>query len=231
MPLAQFLADCLFFFFNFYCYSILGRLSVTFPTTYKQIGPFWCWFLGGCFCLFSRSLWVSPVNSPVSLGVSPVSSTPTGFISQRFWGFISLHWNPGLCDLSSSLVVPPSLSACKCATTPSTSCPLTHRGPLAATLLPISAPPTSLDECFFFNSLVVRLPYSSIFWQFWLFCVSKFLVLLLVVQGGKVYLTSPPSYLEVHLLLTLDLFPLIEPLVVTLSPLGLPRIISPSQDL
>ena len=45
--------------------------------------------------------------------------------------------------------------------------------PLAAALprvlstrLPISTPPTSLDECFFFNSLVVRLPYSSIFGQF-----------------------------------------------------------------
>ena len=35
--------------------------------------------------------------------------------------------------------------------------------------LPISAPPTRLDECFFFNSLVVRLPYSLTFWQFWLF--------------------------------------------------------------
>ena len=34
--------------------------------------------------------------------------------------------------------------------------------------LPNSAPPTGLDECFFFNSLVVRLPYSLIFWQFWL---------------------------------------------------------------
>ena len=34
--------------------------------------------------------------------------------------------------------------------------------------LPVSAPPTSLDECFF-NSLVVRFSYSSIFWQFWLF--------------------------------------------------------------
>ena len=32
--------------------------------------------------------------------------------------------------------------------------------------LPVSAPPTSLNECFFFNSLVVRLPYISIFSQF-----------------------------------------------------------------
>ena len=41
--------------------------------------------------------------------------------------------------------------------------------------LPVSAPPTGLEECFFFNSLVVRLPYSSIFCQFWLFFVFKLL--------------------------------------------------------
>ena len=40
-------------------------------------------------------------------------------------------------------------------------------GPAMATgvlsaLVPISAPPTGLDECFFFISLVVGLPYSSI---------------------------------------------------------------------
>ena len=29
--------------------------------------------------------------------------------------------------------------------------------------LPVSAPPTSRDVCFFFNSCVVRLPYGSIF--------------------------------------------------------------------
>ena len=35
--------------------------------------------------------------------------------------------------------------------------------------LPVFTPPTGLDDCFFFNSLVVRLPCSLIFWQFWLF--------------------------------------------------------------
>ena len=53
--------------------------------------------------------------------------------------------------------------------------------------LPVSAPPTGLDECFFFNSLAVRLPYSSIFLQFWLFFLFKFVVVLLVVQWGKMY--------------------------------------------
>ena len=64
--------------------------------------------------------------------------------------------------------------------------------------LPVSAHPISLNECFFFNSLVVRPPYSSIFWQFWLFFVFKFVVvLLLVVRGGKVYLPMPLSWPEV----------------------------------
>ena len=64
--------------------------------------------------------------------------------------------------------------------------------------LPVSAPPTGLDKCFFFNSLVVRLPYSVIFWQFWLFFVFKFVVaLLLVMWGSKVYLPKPPFYPEV----------------------------------
>ena len=49
---------------------------------------------------------------------------------------------------------------------------------LTATALPrfLSTPPTGLDECFFFISLVVGLPYSSIFCQFWLFFVFKLLL-------------------------------------------------------
>ena len=44
------------------------------------------------------------------------------------------------------------------------------------TWLPVSTPPTSLDECFFFISLVVGLPYSRIFCQFWSFFVFKLLL-------------------------------------------------------
>ena len=65
---------------------------------------------------------------------------------------------------------------------------------ILSTWLPVSVPPTSLDECFFFNSLVVGLPYSLIFHQFWLFFVFKFVVLLLAVQGGII-----PLYLCLHL--------------------------------
>ena len=68
--------------------------------------------------------------------------------------------------------------------------------------LPFCAPPTGLGECFFFNSLVVRCPYSSIFCHFWLFFVFKFVVVpLLVVGGGTVYLPAPSSWLKVHFLL------------------------------
>ena len=42
--------------------------------------------------------------------------------------------------------------------------------------LPVSAPPMGLDECFFFISLVVGLPYSLIFCQFWLSFVFKLLL-------------------------------------------------------
>ena len=76
----------------------------------------------GGFCVRSRTLWVPPANSPVRLGVSPAAaSTPIGVFSQRLWGFISQYWNPGLCGLSQSLVVPPGLFARKCGTAQSAS--------------------------------------------------------------------------------------------------------------
>ena len=67
--------------------------------------------------------------------------------------------------------------------------PLPHPSCPPATSLPcvLSTPAACLcpsyesDECFFFNSLVVRLPYSLIFWQFWLLFVFKFVVVLLLV--------------------------------------------------
>ena len=88
-----------------------------------------------------------------------------------------------MCSLSRSPVVPPGLSACECGTAQSAIHCLAA-SPLC--WLPISAPPTGLGECFLI-SLVVGLPYSSIFCQFWLFFVFKFVVaLFLVVRGGTV---------------------------------------------
>ena len=54
---------------------------------------------------------------------------------------------------------------------PPSSLAATSPAPVLSARLPISVPPTGLDEYFFFNSLVVGLPYSSIFRQFWLFFV------------------------------------------------------------
>ena len=137
----------------------LGWPSVTSPTTHKQIGPFWCWFPGEHVCVCSRALWVSPMSSPVRLRVFPTTETPTGFYCQKSWGFISLRWNPGFWGLSLSPVVPPGLSARRCGTTWSTShCVATVLSTWAAHLYPS----TGLDECFFFNSFVVWLPYGLI---------------------------------------------------------------------
>ena len=85
-------------------------------------------------------------NSPVGLGVSPTASNPTNFFSQRFWGFISLRWNPGLCGLSRSPFVLLGLSSHKCGTT---SHHLTCPGPPTTTLLhALSAPASHLCPSF-----------------------------------------------------------------------------------
>ena len=50
-----------------------------------QIEPLLCWYPSGWACASSKPLWVSPMNSPVRLGVSPAAaSTPTGVFNQRF---------------------------------------------------------------------------------------------------------------------------------------------------
>ena len=65
--------------------STLCWFSVTSSATNNQIGPFWCYFPGGCVCVRSRPLWVSPVNPSVTLGVSPAAaSSPTGVFNQKF---------------------------------------------------------------------------------------------------------------------------------------------------
>ena len=120
---------------------LLVQLSASFqslPATHKQIGPFWCWFPGEWVCVHSRTLWVSPTNSPVRLGISPTTSpTPTVVFSQRLSSFISPWWSPRLCGLSCPSVVPPSLTARKCGTAQSTIRHLACPGPPATALLQV----------------------------------------------------------------------------------------------
>ena len=64
--------------------------------------------------------------------------------------------------------------------------------------LPISAPPTSLDECFFFISLVVGLP-SLIFCQFWLFFVFTLLSFFWLCEEAQcVYLCLHLGWKPLH---------------------------------
>ena len=149
--------------------------------------------------MHSRTPWVSPANSPVRLGVSPAAtSTPTGVFSQRFE---PLFPRAGTLDCVVCLAPHLFLSV------------YLHSnvglpGPQAAAMsgvlsaqLRVSTTPTNLDDCFFFNSLVIGLPYSLSVCQFWLFFVFKFVVVLLVVRGGTVCLPLPPSWPEVHMLI------------------------------
>ena len=175
----------------------------------NKLGPSGADLWVGGFVYGSRTLWVSPTNSPLRLGVSSATTNPIGSYSQRFWGYSFLHWNPGLHSLSHSPVVPPGLSKCICATCTLSPHPLSMPAaisPACSITMPhvlsglaaVSTPPTSVDECFFFNSLVVELSYSLIFWQFWLLFVFKFAVLVLVMQGSREYLPMPPSWPEVQ---------------------------------
>ena len=148
--------------------STLRWFSVTSFTTHNEIEPFWCCFPSEWVCVHSRTLWVSPTNSPVRLGVSlAATSAPTGVFNQRFealfphagtLGCAVWHLVHQLLPHRRAASVPTQLHnppphwvhqlppCCK-------SCP---------PWLPVSAPPTGLGECFFFNSFIVGLPYSSI---------------------------------------------------------------------
>ena len=148
------------------------------------------------------------MNSPVRLGVSPAASTPTGFFQSEVLRFYFLALEPWILG---SILLPSCsshLSAHKLGLPilPATTLPALKLLKLLPVLkllplrkssplwLPVSTSFTGLYECFFFNYLVVRLPYGWIFCQFWLFFVFKFvIVLVLVVQGSKVYLPMPPT--------------------------------------
>ena len=121
------------------------------------------------------------MNSPVSLGVSPAdASTPTGVLNQWFealfpklepWVAQSVARSTSCCLASQLQLCPPRSPLHNLP--PRWFCQPPPCRVSSPPQLPISAPPAGLDECFFFISLVVRLPYSSIFCQFWLFFVFK----------------------------------------------------------
>ena len=108
-----------------------------------------------------------------------------GILDCTMWTWAGKAHSPG---------VPPSLYPPQVNVGP----PIPQAVSTAALLQPphhiLAAPFTCLDECFFFKSLVVRLPYSLVFWQFWLYFVLRLVVILpMVLQGGKACLPMPPS--------------------------------------
>ena len=149
------------------------------------------------------------MNSPVRLGVSPAAaSTPTGVFNQRFE---ALYPHAGALGCVVCFAPPPFLWVYLCvnvgpwgllaAVLPapfhSPPPPWVHQvSPCSESSpprVPVSAPPTGLDECFFFISLVVGLPYSSILCHFWLFFVFKMLSFFWLCEEAQCV------YLRLHL--------------------------------
>ena len=172
--------------------STLCQISVTPSTTHNQIGPLWCWFPSGRACAHSRTLWVSPMNSLMKLGVSPpATSARTGVFNYRFE---ALFPRAGALGCAVCFAPPPFLPVCLCANVgpwgllaAALLSPFVPQSamsvglPAAALLRFLSAPAACLHPCYqsgwmFFISLVVRLPCGSIFCQFWLFLVFKLLL-------------------------------------------------------
>ena len=135
-------------------------------------------FLNSCFSiLFWSNVYFnqmnSPMNSPVRLGVSPTASSPTGFFS--VWGLEALF--PCTETLGCVVCLAPQLflPVYPHANMGLPSPPAISLPQVLSTQLSMSVSPTGLDECFFFNSLVVRLPYNLIFWQvFFFFLICPF---------------------------------------------------------
>ena len=129
-----------------------------------KLGPFGA-FLSGWACACSRPLWVSPTTSPVRLGVSPVAApTPTGAFNQRSEALFPQAGALGL------LRSPPFILVHLCTSVGpqgllvvrllapfvphSASLGPTTAARVLSAPVPVSAPPTSLDVCFFFIYLV-----------------------------------------------------------------------------
>ena len=140
--------------------SALPWFAVTPSATHNQIGPFWCCFLSGWVCARSRPLWVCPMTSPVRLGVSPAdASTPTGVLNQwcealfpklEPWVAQSVARSTSCCLASQLQLCPPRSPLHNLPPRWVCQPPPCHKSSLLG--LPISAPPTVLDECFFFIS-------------------------------------------------------------------------------
>ena len=83
------------------------RTPIFHSATHNQTGPLWCWFPSGWACAHSRPLWVSPMTSPVRLGVSPAVAQPPWAFSIRGLRLYFPVLEPWVARSASLPVIPP----------------------------------------------------------------------------------------------------------------------------
>ena len=128
----------------------------------SQVGGF-VYFLGPCGSLQWTLLWGWEVLLllPLPPQVFSRSDLRLYFHTLELWVLWSVTWCTSCCLTGQLQLCPPCSQYAALLSSPAAALPW-----VLSARLPVSAPPTSLDECFFFISLVVGFPYSSIFCQF-----------------------------------------------------------------
>ena len=166
-------------------------LSVTSPDTHKQIGPFWCWFLGGWVCVHSRTPGSFQWTLLLRMGVSPATATPQIFTARGLEALL-----PCAGTLGCTIYLAPSCSS-QLIRTPVWDLLVHQLPPSHATSLPLAAhlhPSYPSGWMFLLRLLGCQ---SSIQFNFLEvlggFCFYTGCFLLLVVWGNKAYLPTPPS--------------------------------------
>ena len=166
------------------------------PTS--QLCPFRCWFLGRWVCVHSRIH--GPIQWILLWGWEflPPLQPPQKFTAR---GFEYLVFHAGTLGFTAYLVPQLSLPAYPWTNVglPSPPTPASPAWSFAllyilSTRLPVSVPSTSLDECFF-NFLVVGVPCSLVFWQFWFLFVFKLVVIFLFACERKLSFSTYASIL------------------------------------
>ena len=127
------------------------------------------------------------------------------FTARGSEALLCLLWNPGLCGLSHSPVVPPSLSVLECGTSQSISRHLARMScsPSCPTppVLPVWMSVSSLTPWLSDFHTVRQFDFSGS--SGWFFVFQCVVVLLFVVRGCEAYLPTPPSWPKLFFILPL----------------------------
>ena len=181
----------------------LVLLSVTFLTFHKQILSFQVlplsggglvYILGSCGPLQWTLLWdwecLPPLRPPLIFTARGFEALVSHVGTLCCSVCLAPQFLPGYLHANVGLASPPAT------TLPTLVHQLLFCCASSLLWLPVSTIPTSLNECFFI-SLVVRLPYSLISWQFWLFLFLNWLLpFFWLFEYAKHYVRKSPSWLE-----------------------------------